>query len=177
MTCCFVDSVEKYDNKGDLLSVKLSVESETCARSPDDDHDLSTNHKLINYLEGLIKKPVFLLLFLGKYVEDSNYTYWLYMTVYYPLVATFLLPTVFVILIYFSSVTLYIFKFHRWFTFDSRRELFLILALIAVFGFLLGGCCWRRFKLTMLIFGRLQLNSLRRSGMHMQRWVTMLATM
>lgn len=59
--------------------------------------------------------------FLGKYVEDSNYTYWLYVTVYYPLVVTFLLPCVFVFLIYFSSVTLYIFKFHRWFTFVFAR--------------------------------------------------------
>jgi len=63
--------------------------------------------------EELAKNSTFLN-FLSKYVEDSNYTYWLYMTVYYPLVATFLLPCVFVLLIYFSSVTLYIYKFHRW---------------------------------------------------------------
>lgn len=64
-------------------------------------------------LSRIIKKTGFFARILGKYVEDSNYTYWLYMTVYYPLIATFLLPCVFVLLIYFSSVTLYIFKFHR----------------------------------------------------------------
>ncbi|CAO1425489.1 unnamed protein product [Diamesa hyperborea] len=53
------------------------------------------------------------LTFIGKYVEDVNYSYWLYRTVYIPLLLTFLLPCVFVILIYFSSLTLYVFKLHR----------------------------------------------------------------
>lgn len=84
---------------------------------------------------------------LGKYVEDSNYTYWLYVTVYYPLVATFLLPCVFVFLIYFSSVTLYIFKFHRWITvtmfylFFGTHKRFLLPPSI-------DGFCWMRFGVT-----------------------------
>lgn len=67
------------------------------------------------------KKKIFYLLFLfrlsqylGRYVDDVNFTLWLHRTVVYPLMVTFLLPFVFVFLIYFSSISLYIFKFHRY---------------------------------------------------------------
>lgn len=56
----------------------------------------------------------FYLSFLSRYVDDVNFTLWLHRTVVYPLIVTFLLPFVFVFLIYFSSISLYIFKFHSW---------------------------------------------------------------
>lgn len=50
-------------------------------------------------------------LFSGQYVDLSFYT-WLYRLLT-PLIITFLLPCIFVLLIYFSSLSLYIFRLHK----------------------------------------------------------------
>lgn len=52
-----------------------------------------------------------LFLFAGQYI-DLDYSIWLW-RVLTPLIVTFLLPMVFVLLIYLSSCFLYIYKLHR----------------------------------------------------------------
>uniref|UniRef100_A0A1L8DYJ6 Putative phosphate acyltransferase n=1 Tax=Nyssomyia neivai TaxID=330878 RepID=A0A1L8DYJ6_9DIPT len=49
--------------------------------------------------------------FLGEYI-DLDYSIWLYRLLT-PLLITFLLPLIFVVLIYFTSIFLYVYKLHR----------------------------------------------------------------
>lgn len=92
-------SDESASSSSSSLSDTAPMEATTMVTNESD------NDTLVAQLAGLLAR------LLGQFI-DIDYSCWMW-RILWPLIVTFLLPLVFVLLIYVSSLFLYIYKLHR----------------------------------------------------------------